>query len=117
MSHRCITLPLAPNALYKQMFKVWGDSQDKKFLDCWDPSSLHTSSLLSSHHPPSSSLVGGTGGITSSCWRKFSREASWNLAKHSSPSAAGLIFFPLMEIKCLNLFVFPPFSVLLCALG
>lgn len=44
-------------------------------------------------------------------------EASWNLAKHSSPSAAGLIFFPLMEIKCLNLFVFPPFSVLLCALG
>jgi len=41
---------------------------------------------------------------------------AWNLAKQSPLSAAGLIF-PLMEIKCLNLFVFPSFSILLCVLG
>lgn len=81
--------------------------------------SIITSHLFPSVEPSSprsSRLVGGTGDSTSSLWRNISIKISWNLAKHRSISAAGLIS-PLMAIKCLNLFVFPSFSVLLCALG
>lgn len=66
--------------------------------------------------PPSSKLVGGTGGITSPLWKKLCTKVSWNLAMHSSFSTAGFIS-PSVEIKCLNLFVFPSLSVLQCALG
>lgn len=115
-SHQCLPLPLSQSALYKWKLKGFANSWDKMFCTLWDSSSFHTSSILLSHHSPSSSLVGGTGDTTSSLWRKISTKVSWNLAKHSSLSASGLIS-PLMEIKCLNLFVFPSFSVLLCALG
>lgn len=114
-SHQCLDLPLFQSALYKWKLKVFADSWDKMFCTSWDPSSFHTSSLLLSHHAPSSSLVGGTGDTISSLWRKISTEVSWNLAKHSALCSRAHL--PLMEIKCLNLCVFPSFSVLLCALG
>lgn len=109
-------------ALLPHCAKVLSTNESSSFVQilgttCFAPPRIHPhfTPLLLSHHPSSSSLVGGTGDITSSLGRKISKKVSWNLVKHSSLSAAGLIS-PLMEIKCLNLLIFASFSVLLCPL-